>query len=64
MRWSWKCLALERNTQSLLGATTIGHTMNADDQIAAAELLESGTLVEFRVLDVKVQPTEPNKRSR
>lgn len=30
--------------------------MNADDQIAAAELLESGTLVEFRVLDVRVQP--------
>lgn len=42
--------------QSRLRATTSDHTMNADDQIAAAELLESGTLVEFRVLDVKVQP--------
>jgi hypothetical protein len=30
--------------------------MNADDHIAAAELLESGTLVEFRILEVKVLP--------
>lgn len=30
--------------------------MNADDQFAAVELIESGTLVEFRILDVKIQP--------
>ncbi len=31
--------------------------MTADDQIAAAELLESGTLVEFRILDVRIRPS-------
>lgn len=30
--------------------------MNADDQAAAAELLKSGTLVEFLVLGSKIQP--------
>ena len=30
--------------------------MNTDDQAAALELIRSGTLVEFRILDVQVQP--------
>jgi hypothetical protein len=31
--------------------------MTVDDQIAAAELIESGTLVEFRILDVRIRPS-------
>ena len=37
--------------------STIPRTMNStDDHTAARELIRSGTLVEFRILDVQVQP--------